>query len=181
MKAPEVIRRYVTTLMDAAEESDALEVVRQDMEGLIATFKGAVDLVEFLENRLIDIPVKRAALEKIFSGKVHALTLNFLLLVAERRRASYLSEMTAAFLELYAERAGRVTAQVRSAVALSDEQAGRLQERLAAYTGKEVELQVQVDIDIKGGLVARIGDTVFDGSLATYMENLRRRLVGAQL
>jgi F-type H+-transporting ATPase subunit delta len=181
MKAPEVVRRYVATLLAAAAESDVLEAVRQDMEGLVATLKGSSELAEFLENRLIDVQVKRAALDKIFSGKVQDLTLNFLLLVAERRRAAFLSEIAAAFLVLCAERAGRVTAVVRSATELSDEQAGRLQERLAAYTGKEVELQVQVDTGLKGGLIARIGDTVFDGSLATYMENLRRRLVGAQV
>lgn len=180
MKAPEVIRRYVATLLDAAEESGVLDAVRQDMEGLAATLNSSPELVEFLENRLLDESVKRAALDKIFSGKVQSLTLNFVLLLAERGRADFLGEIADAFLLSCAERAGRVTAQVRSAVALSDEQAGRLKERLAAYTGKEVELQVQVDTGLKGGLIARIGDTVFDGSLATYMENLRRRLVGVQ-
>ena len=77
------------------------------------------------------------------------------------------------------ERTGIVEAEVRSAVALSPEQEERLRQQLAGYTGKIVKLRTGVDARIRGGMVARIGDTVFDGSLTTQLQRLHRRLAGA--
>ena len=77
------------------------------------------------------------------------------------------------------ERTGIVEAEVRSAVALSPEQEERLRQQLAGYTGKIVKLRTSVDARIRGGMVARIGDTVFDGSLTTQLQRLHRRLAGA--
>ena len=82
------------------------------------------------------------------------------------------------FLEEVAERAGVVSAEVRSAVELSPQQQERLRERLEQYTGKKVLLEIQVDAGVRGGVVARVGDTVFDGSVNTHLERLRQRLAG---
>ena len=77
------------------------------------------------------------------------------------------------------EREGILSAEVVSAVELDGEQQKRLAERLAVYTGKQIRLHARVDSTLRGGLVARVGDTVFDGSLDTHLKRLRRRLVGA--
>jgi len=98
--------------------------------------------------------------------------------VAQRRRAYLLPKVLETFLELAEERIGTVRAEVRSAVELSEEQAERLRERLTAYTGKNVRLQVRIDESLRGGLVVRIGDTTFDGSLDTHLERLHRQLSG---
>jgi F-type H+-transporting ATPase subunit delta len=71
-----------------------------------------------------------------------------------------------------------VQAQVRAAFELSADQVERLVARLSAYTGKQVRLEVQLDRSLRGGMIARVGDTVFDGSLATQLERLHQRLVG---
>ncbi len=179
MNAPEVVRRYAATLLDAAEETGVLDVVRQDVEGVLATVDPSQDLVAFLENPLLSAEVQQQVLVAIFRGKLQGLTLNFLSLMAQRRRAGILVLTLKTFLELLEEREGIVSAEVRSAVELSEEQQQRLRERLAAYTGKQVRLHSQVDPSLRGGAVARIGDTVFDGSLNTHLERLRRQLVGA--
>ena len=80
------------------------------------------------------------------------------------------------FLEEVAERAGVVSAEVRSAVELSPQQQERLRECLEQYTGRKVLLETQVDAGVRGGVVARVGDTVFDGSVNTHLERLRQRL-----
>ncbi len=179
MRASEVVRRYAATLLDAAAETGVPDQVHRDLEGLQATLQASAELLRFLRDRLIDSQVKGRALEQLFSGKVQPLTLNFLLLLAQRRRVELLPEILEACAELADERAGRITAQVRSAVELSPEQEERLRAKLAAHTGKQVRLRARVDRDLKGGLIARVGDTVFDGSLAAYLESLRRRLAGA--
>ena len=142
------------------------------------TLDQSAELTEALGNRLLSPQVLRNVLEGIFGGKVQQLTLNFLLLLADRRRAGLLAEILNDYLELADERAGLVMAQVRTAVALTPEQERQLHERLEAYTGRRVRLQTQIDANLKGGMVARVGDTVFDGSLAAHLQRLHRRLTG---
>lgn len=179
MNAPEVVRRYAATLLDAAEETGVLDAVRSDVQGVLETISNSQELDEFLNNPLISPEVQDRTLAAVFDGKVQVLTRNFLSLIAQRRRASFLVSVLSAFTEMVEEREGILSAEVVSAVELSDEQQGRLTERLAAYTGKQIRLHARVDSTLRGGLVARVGDTVFDGSLNTHLERLRRRLVGA--
>ena len=106
------------------------------------------------------------------------LTLNFLRLMAIRGRASIIGAALESFLDQVAEREGIISAEVRSAVALSEEQCQRLRERLERRSGRTVRLDVQVDASLRGGAIVRVGDTVFDGSVNTYLERLQARLAG---
>ena len=178
MNAPEVVRRYAATLIEAAVETGVIDPVQEDVEGLVATLHQAADLVAFLANPLLGAQVQQNVLEELFAGKVQELTLNFLLLMAQRRRGNLLPEVLEAFLQLAEERAGLVRAEVRSAVELSEEQKEQLRQRLAAYTGSKILLQTQTDKSLRGGMIARVGDTVLDGSLTTQLERLHRQLTG---
>ena len=178
MNAPEVVRRYAVTLLEAADETGVIDVVQRDVEQLIETVRQSQELAEFLVNPLIGPQIQASALEQIFSGKVGDLSLNFLQLMAARGRAAIIETVLVSFLELVAERAGVVRAEVRAVVELSSEQQQRLQKRLEQYTGKVVQIDAQVDASVRGGIVARVGDTVFDGSVSTHLERLRKCLVG---
>jgi F-type H+-transporting ATPase subunit delta len=177
--APEVVRRYAVTLLDAAAETGVAEAVAGDLAGLQVTIADSPDLQEFLRNRLIDGAAAATALVALFDGKVNGLTLNFLQMVAQRQRVSLLTTIVNTALEVLDERAGVATAQVRCAVELTSDQVERLQERLSAHTGSRVNVEVEVDPALRGGIVARIGDTVFDGSVETQLARLHRRLAGA--
>ncbi|NKB66996.1 MAG: ATP synthase F1 subunit delta [Candidatus Latescibacteria bacterium] len=179
MNAPEVVRRYATTLLETAVETEILEQIYADIGGVEATLSASAELQAFLADRLIDVQVTQRVLEQIFADKVSPLTANFLLLLAQRRRVHLLSDIIEAFAELYDERAGVVTAQVRSSYPLSQEHIEALRQRLSGYSGKQVNLQTEIDKSLKGGVIARIGDTVFDGSLDTYLTRLHRQLVGS--
>lgn len=179
MSAPEVVRRYAATLLEAAAELKVEAQVQADVEGLQATLRASAELVSCLRNRLIDAQVHRSLLESLFAGKVQALTLNFLLLLAERRRANLLPEILVAFADLFDARQGILQAEVRSAVELSDEQQARFRQSLERYTGKTVRLRTRVDHTLKGGAIAQVGDTVFDGSLIRHLQHLHEQLAGA--
>ena len=179
MNAPEVVRRYAATLIDVAAETEDTEPVQEDVERLAATLRQSEELVSFVSDRLVSPAVRARVLQELFSGKLQGLTLNFLLLLARRRRTYLLPAVLEAFVALAAERRGIASAEVRSAVALSAEQAEQLRTRLSACTGKQIHLQVRIDEALGGGLIARVGDTVFDGSLNTQLERLHRQLVGA--
>jgi F-type H+-transporting ATPase subunit delta len=179
MNAPEVVYRYAGTLLDAAKESDALEAVGGDVASLVVTLEQAGDLVAFVRDPLADAEVKENVLGQLFEAKVHELTLNFLKLLARRRRINLLPEILATFVELSEAERGQIKAEVVSAIELDDGQLDRLRQRLAGYTGKEVILSAKVEAGLKAGMIVRIGDTVFDGSLASQLRGLRRRLVGS--
>lgn len=178
MNAPEVVRRYAATLLEAADETGATAAVQRDVERLLATVGQSDELTEFLANPLVDSQAQAEALRQLFSGKVEGLTLNFLRLMAVRSRAPIIGAALGSFLDQVAERAGIIGAEVRSAVALSTEQCQLLQARLEHHSGRKVRLAVQVDSSLRGGAVVRLGDTVFDGSVNTYLARLQARLAG---
>lgn len=178
MNAPEVVRRYAATLLEAADETGATAAVQRDVERLLATVGQSDELTEFLANPLVDSQAQAEALRQLFSGKVEGLTLNFLRLMAVRSRAPIIGAALGSFLDQLAEREGIIGAEVRSAVALSTEQCQLLQARLEHHSGRKVRLAVQVDSSLRGGAVVRLGDTVFDGSVNTYLARLQARLAG---
>ena len=179
MSGSEVVRRYANTLLDAAAEAGpGTEAVRSDMEGLTATLDSSGELRDFLRNRLLDVKLIETALEQLFADKMDPLVLNFLRLLARRGRASLLAEVAISCVEILDERSGVRTAEVRSAMELSPEQIEGLRRRLAAYSGGEIRLHTQVDPSLRGGMVARLGDTVFDGTLDMYLTKLHRSLRG---
>ena len=178
MNAPEVVRRYATTLLEAADETGATAAVQGDVERLLETVRQSGELAEFLANPLTASQAQANVLRELFSGKVEVLTLNFLQLMAVRGRASIIGAALDSFLDQVAEREGIISAEVRSAVALSEEQCQRLRERLEHRSGRTVRLDVQVDASLRGGAIVRVGDTVFDGSVNTYLERLQARLAG---
>lgn len=178
MNAPEVVRRYAATLLEAADEKGATAAVQGDVERLLETVRESGELAEFLAYPLADSQTQANVLRELFSGKLEVLTLNFLRLMAVRGRASIIGAALGSFLDQVAEREGIISAEVRSAVALSEEQCQRLRERLERHSGRTVRLAVQVDASLRGGAIVRIGDTVFDGSVNTYLERLQARLAG---
>ena len=178
MNAPEVVRRYAATLLEAADETGVTAAVQRDVERLLATVGQSDELTEFLANPLVDSQAQAEALRQLFSGKVEGLTLNFLRLMAVRSRAPIIGAALGSFLDQVAEREGIIGAEVRSAVALSTEQCQLLQARLEHHSGRKVRLAVQVDSSLRGGAVVRLGDTVFDGSVNTYLARLQARLAG---
>ncbi len=178
MNAPEVVRRYAVTLLEAADETGATLAVQRDVERLLAIVRQSDELAEFLASPLTASQMQANVLRELFSGKVELLTLNFLRLMAIRGRASTIGAALESFLAQVAEREGIINAEVRSAVALSQEQCQRLRERLERRSGRSVRLDVQVDASLRGGAIVRVGDTVFDGSVNTYLERLQARLAG---
>ena len=178
MNAPEVVRRYAVTLLEAADETGVTDSVQRDAEGLVVTLRQSEELAEFLANPVVGAQVQVSALQQLFSGKIEELSLNFLQLMGSRGRTPIIAVALQAFLELVAEREGVVGAEVRTAVELSPEQRQNLQDRLERYTGRSVRLETQVDASVRGGVIARVGDTVFDGSINTHLDRLRQRLAG---
>lgn len=169
--------RYTEALIDAAEERNALDRVASDVEGLLLLLQSSSDLQSFVSDPMIQSEQKKKVFRNVFNGKIDALTLNFLLLLCDKHRERILAEILSAFQTTLDMRRGIVTAKVTSAVALTSEQQNRLLTRLSAWSGRQVRLETTVDEGLKAGFIARMGDQVFDGTLATQLRRLQRRLV----
>ena len=173
MRDIRIAKPYAQALYDAAAEQAALSRIVGDANQIISLAQESEDFEGFLTNPILSPQFKSEMFQQLLSEAVQPLTLNFLLLLASKQRERFLVAILQAFLKLVDLKAGRVVAQVTSAVTLSDAQQASLVQQLSDYSGAEVRLDLSEDTAIKGGIIVRLGDTVFDGSVATQLQRLR--------
>jgi F-type H+-transporting ATPase subunit delta len=176
MRDIRIAKPYAQALYDAAAEQAALSRIVGDANQIISLAQESKDFEQFLTNPILSPQFKSEMFQQLLSEAVQPLTLNFLLLLASKQRERFLVAILQAFLKLVDLKAGRVVAQVTSAVPLSDAQQTSLVKQLSDYSGAEVRLELSEDTAIKGGIIVRLGDTVFDGSVATQLQQLRSLL-----
>ena len=176
MRDIRIAKPYAQALYDAAAEQAALSRIVGDANQIISLAQESKDLEQFLTNPILSPQFKSEMFQQLLSEAVQPLTLNFLLLLASKQRERFLVAILQAFLKLVDLKAGRVVAQVTSAVPLSDAQQTSLVKQLSDYSGAEVRLELSEDTAIKGGIIVRLGDSVFDGSVATQLQQLRSML-----
>lgn len=173
-----VSQRYIEALAGAAEERGVLDEIQADVEGLSDLLASSEDLTSYVADPLILPEQKREAFTALFQGKVQDLTLNFLLLLCEKRRERLLAEILADYVMLMDERRGVAVAEVTTATEFSDSQIEGLKAKLSTYSGKDVRVVLSVDASLKAGFIARLGDQVFDGTLESMVNRLHHTLRG---
>ena len=170
--------RYARALLDVAtKESVDLDTIARELDEFLAFFTAQPALEGLMLNPAVPAPRKRAAMEEI--TKISGLTpiiSKLLILLADRDRLGLLKDVAATYRDFLAERQNVVHAEVTSAEPLSDDRVRAIERRLAAVTGKRVSMTTRVDKDIIGGVVARVGSTIYDASIATQLKKIRERL-----
>jgi F-type H+-transporting ATPase subunit delta len=170
--------RYARALLDVAtKESADLDTTARDLEGFVEFMDAQPALQRLLLNPAVPAPRKRAAMEEItrLSGAT-PIVAKLLVLLADRDRLGLLKDVAAVYRDLLAERQNVVHAEVTSAEPLSPDRIQAIEQRLAILTGKRVSMTAKVDKDIIGGVVARVGSTIYDASIATQLKKIRERL-----
>lgn len=179
-----VANRYARVLADVVlapgsglEPAEAISQIQQ-FSGLL---QGSTDLRNVLLSPAVSPARKRAVAGKLADqAGLHRLMKNFLYVMIDHRRTSQLSEIAASFESVIDERLGRVRAQVSSAADLAAEQRAQIQAELARLTGKQVRCEFLVDPGLLGGVSARIGSTIYDGSVRGQLAALRGRMSTAR-
>lgn len=174
----EIAYRYATALLGAAEERNILPRVRSEIEGLQRLITESTELVDFLVDRGLTPDIKQRILSDIFQDKLDTLTMNFIHLAISKRRERFLPDILTACRILLDERDGIATADITSAVILDSDQETLLKTRLENCIGKHIRMNTQVNPDLIGGFVVRVGDLVFDASLVMQLRHIRHALVG---
>jgi F-type H+-transporting ATPase subunit delta len=172
----EQIRGYAQAMFSVAEAEDALDEVEDEL----FRFARALDREHPFRDALTDpaLPAdrKRALLTEVLGERVNPVTVNLLGFIVEQGRARDLGAIVDELVALAAERRQSAVAEVRTAVPLDAAHRDRLAEALERATGRKIELKVVVDPTVVGGVVARIGDQVIDGSVRRRLELARERL-----
>lgn len=171
-----VARRYAQAFLGLAKSRQDLEHLSEDFQVLRQVIRESREFVVFLKSPVIKTEKKQAALRAMFEGRLRAQTMGFLLLVVEKRREETLPRIVDEFFSLLDARLGIVAVDVQSATELPKGYREKIGGEFERLTGKQVRLSIQVDETLIGGLVTRVGDTVFDGSVRRQLELLRDRL-----
>jgi len=170
------VRGYATGLAAVAEAEGVLDRVADELFAFAKAAEQNAELRDALTNRSLPVQNREALVRDILGDRAHAMTITQISLLIEAGRTRELSRIAEGVVAIAAERREQAVAEVRSAVPLSDRQVQRLEEALSRATGRTVEVKVVLDPTVVGGVVARVGDLVFDGSVASRLEEAKHAL-----
>jgi F-type H+-transporting ATPase subunit delta len=171
-------RRYAKALLDLAREQGQLDAVLEDVGSLSGAWKESPELREIVRNPVVPKPALKSAVDAVMEKLgVSKLVRNTVKLLADKGRLPQLEDVLRALEELAEAETGRVRVEVTSAKPLSDAYYTKLTEKLQRVTDRQVVLVKKQDPSLIGGVVTRVGDQVFDGSLSNRLSELRETLL----
>ncbi len=169
--------RYARPLLDVVIQEGDPEQVEQELSAMADLYAGNPELEKALTSPAVSVTAKRGVIEALVSrAKPSPVLGKLMLMLADRNRLALLPELAAVYRERLMEHRQMVRAEVTTAVALPPDQVTQFEQRLAAATGRHVTMTTSVDPSLIGGAVARVGSTVYDGSIATQLAKMRERL-----
>jgi len=173
-------RRYAEAAFEVALRDDAVEAWRAELD-MAAAIVADERVGRMLANPALPLDQRLGMAKSIFGKSVAQPVLNLIGLMLRRGRIHELPRLAAEFRRLDNARQGITIATAISAAPLTQDEIRALTERLEALTGGRIELEVQVDPSLLGGLVVRVGDRMIDGSVRGRLERLRNQLVSGAL
>ncbi len=167
---------YAAGIFEIARAEDQLERVQNELLQIARAFRSSDELRDSLSNPLLPADRKSAIVDGLLETRASELTIAFVNFVVGLGRASSLPDIVDELAETAAAAVNREVAEIRTAVDLDPATVERLVAALARQTGKQLEPKVIVDPSVIGGIVARVGDTVIDGSVQKRLSGLRDAL-----
>jgi len=172
-----IAKRYARAFFDIAAEENRYEEYYGELLKFSSIVEESGDLKEFLANPIFDNDDKKAVVKTILDKiSLSGIAANFLNLLADKQRIDALPDVVRCYRELMDEALKKVRVQVKTAFPLSSELSGGLAKSLETLTGKQVEMTIEEDPSLLGGVVVKVGDTLFDGSIKSQLNNIRNLL-----
>ena len=172
-----VAKRYAKALISIGQEDEQHRQYGEELDRFEELMQSSKELREVLENPIYNLDNQKALL-KTLSSRLdfsHVCT-NFLNLLLDKRRMSYFLDIVKQYRKILEEISGVTTATIVSAIDLPKEDLDKIRERFSKVTGKEVHVNSEKDPSLIGGLVAKIGDTLYDGSIRTQLYAIKEML-----
>lgn len=172
----ERVDAYAAALIGVATGENRLPQVEDDLFRFARTYEGSDALQQALTDPNLPVERRIAVVEELTGGKALPVSVALISMIVAAGRAHDLAAIVDRFVELAAETRRHEVAEVRSAIPLDDAQRDALAAALSRATNKDVEIKVIVDPTVLGGLIARVGDTVIDGSVRHRLDQLREQV-----
>ncbi|ABC76508.1 ATP synthase F1 subunit delta [Syntrophus aciditrophicus] len=172
-----IAKRYARAFFDIAGEDKLYEKYYEELSGFARIVQGDRNLKEFLANPVFNQAEKKAVVEAIIQKiRMSDMTTNFLKLLVDKKRIGMLAEIADYYRVLMDEVLKRVRVSVKTAFPLPADVTSDIKQGLEQMTGKQTEIVVEEDRSLLGGIVIRVGDTLYDGSIKTQLSNIRNLL-----
>ena len=179
MSVETVARRYALALADVVAKTSETDSVKTELKSWEDLINANSDLQTAFRNPAISQANKEKVLESLIGkAKPTKTTANFLRVLLRNSRLTEIGEINKKFSEVLEERSGVVSAKVTSARPLAENVKQEMKANLEKMTGKSVKLNFETDASLIGGVVTRLGSTVYDGSVRTQLEELRQQMIG---
>ena len=173
-----IARRYAKALVNLAENEKDLNNTGKHLHSITEVYKENSALRQVLSDTKVSSGVKLEILKDVLSKvKVSKLVDTFIRYLLAKRRIDLLPDIERSFNLLLQEKLGRIEAKVTTASELPKDTVKKLVDAISSYSGKEIEVNVAIDPSIIGGIVTRIGSTVIDGSIQTYLNQIRKSII----
>ena len=178
MKSSNVASRYARAFFNVAGEEKRYEEYYHELHRFTALMAENRNLKDFFNNPMFPKADKKDVLNKLLQMlDLSRPAANFIRLLIEKGRIVRIEEIEESYRQLMDETLGIARVQVKTAFSLKPEMAVSLKQALESLTGKKVEMQVEEEPALLGGIVVRVGDKLYDGSVRIQLENMRKLLV----
>lgn len=172
-----IAKRYARAFFDIAAEENRYEEYYGDLLKFSSIVEESGDLKDFLDNPIFDNDDKKAVVKTVLDKiSLSGIAANFLNLLADKQRINALPEIVQCYREMMDEALKKVRVQVKTAFPLSVELSDGLAKSLENLTGKQVEMTIEEDPSLLGGVVVKVGDTLYDGSIKSQLNKIRNLL-----
>lgn len=176
-----IVNRYATALFDIAFDKGAMIQFEEEARMIKKVFDEEPEYIKLLSHPSIIEEEKIELVEKAFTGQVSDEFIGLMALMIKKSRTEYLIRVLEQFIYMAKEASGVLTAQVISAMPLTNQQLAQIKSNIEKNTGKTIEMDTTVDPSIIGGLIVRVGDKVVDGSIKGQMDALKSQLSSLRL
>ncbi|HPX55085.1 MAG TPA: F0F1 ATP synthase subunit delta [Syntrophales bacterium] len=172
-----IAKRYARAFFDIAAEENRYEEYYVELLKFSSIVEENADLKEFLSNPIFNNEDKKEVVKTILEKiSLSGIAANFLNLLADKQRIGILPDVVRCYREFMDEALKKVRVHVKTAFTLSSELSEGLMKGLEEMTGKQVEMTVEEDPSLLGGVVVKVGDTLYDGSIKSQLNNIRNLL-----
>ncbi len=174
----EIAQVYSRALFEVASEQDSLDRVHDELAAFADAMSGNRELMQFFFSPYFSVTEKKEGLERAVTGASPAFD-NFLQALIERHRMPAIFRIRTEFDSLWDEARKLLAVQITSAIALGEDEVKSLGERIGRQVDRQVQVSADVDPDILGGVVLRVGNVILDASIRNRLEQLRKQVAQA--
>ncbi len=172
-----ISRRYARAFFEIAVEEKQIEPFYNELSQFASIISGNKSLKDFLANPIFEQTIKKGVVDNIISKlKLSSMTVSFLRLLVDKKRIDILEDIVTCYRQLMDEALRKIRVNVKTAFPLSEELRSSISSGLEKAMGKKVEMTVEEDSTLLGGVVIGVGDTLYDGSIKNQLNNMRNLL-----